>query len=246
MDPVAFTLFGQAIRWYGLCVAAGFLLAVVNWNLLDRRAGFARGFGFDFGFVVMAGGIVGSRLAHVLGEWPRYWADPASILRIDAGGMTYYGGLIVGFSCGVVLALVKRIPVLALADYGVPGLVLGHGIGRIGCFLNGCCYGGATDSPLGVAMAGANRWPVQLFEAVFNIGLCLFLNAIYLRRRPAHGRVLALYLAVYGIWRFGIEFLRADARVEALGLSAAQWTSLALGAVAAWLWIRTSARRPPA
>lgn len=236
MEPVALNLLGLSIRWYGIFVAAGFLLAVVNWNWLDRRAGFAKGFGFDFGVVVMAGGIVGSRLAHVLGEWPRYAAHPASILRIDAGGMTYYGGLIVGFAAGVVLARLRKIPVLALADYGVPGLVLGHGIGRIGCYVNGCCYGMATSSPLGVAAAGVHRLPVQLFEAVFNVGLCLFLNYCFVRRGPKPGRILALYCGLYGLWRFGLEFLRADDRVFFAGLSAAQWVSLALMSLAAGLW----------
>lgn len=236
VDPVAFTLLGHAFRWYGIMVAAGFLCAVVNWNRLDRRAGFSSGFGNEFGFVVMSSGLVGSRLAHILGEWRHYAANPLDIIRVDAGGMTFYGGLILGFFCGALLARTRKIPILALADYGVPGLVLGHGIGRIGCFLNGCCYGCETTSPLGVMMAGAHRWPVQIFEAIFNIGLCAFLNYFYVSHRKKNGQVLSLYLTMYGTWRFGIEFLRDDSRVFFSGLSAAQWTSIALIAAGAAIW----------
>lgn len=241
-DPVAFHWLGHDFRWYGILVAAGFLCACVNWNALDRRAGFPAGFGNEFGFLVMSTGLIGARLAHVLGEWRHYFAQPADIFRVTSGGMTFYGGFLLAFLCGMLLARARRIPVLALADYGVPGLVLGHGIGRIGCLLNGCCYGSPTVSPLGLATAGAVRWPVPLFEAVFNLALCAFLNWVYLRRRSFTGQVLALYLLVYAAWRFAVEFLRADDRVFVLGLSGAQWTSMALLAAGATIWLRRPGR----
>lgn len=240
---VAFTLLGHDFRWYGLLVAAGFLCACANWNALDRRAGFPAGFGNEFGFVVMSTGLLGARLAHVLAEWPHYAERPADILRVTSGGMTYYGGFLLAFLCGTLLARIRRIPVLALADYGVPGLVLGHGIGRIGCFLNGCCYGHETTSFLGVMTAGAARLPVPLFETGFNVALCAFLNWVYLTRRRFPGQVLALYLLFYSAWRFCAEFLRDDDRVFVMGLSSAQWTSLALAAAGAWLLARRP--RPP-
>jgi prolipoprotein diacylglyceryl transferase len=240
-DPVAFTALGHAFRWYGILVAAGFLCACVNWNALDRRAKFPSGFGNEFGFIVMTGGLLGSRLAHVLGEWRHYSENPGEIFSIGSGGMTFYGGLLLGFLFGSLLARMRNISVVALADYGVPGLVLGHGIGRIGCFLNGCCYGRTTASAIGVTMAGAHRLPVQLYEAAFNIGLCAFLNYFYVSRRKFDGQVLALYLLLYGAWRFVIEFFRADPRVFAAGLSSAQWTSFALIATGAFLFLRRPA-----
>jgi phosphatidylglycerol:prolipoprotein diacylglycerol transferase len=238
VDPVAFPLFGHDIRWYGLFVAAGFLLACVNWRLLEKPARFPDGFGLEFGFVVMSTGIVGARLAHVLGRPAHFFEHPGEILRIDAGGLTFYGGFVLAFLCGALLARRRGLPVIAVADYGVAGLALGHGIGRIGCLLNGCCYGAVTDCALGVHTAGATRWPVQGFEALYNIGLCAALNLFYLRHRDRRGGTLALYLLAYGTWRFGIEFLRVDPRTAALGLSGAQWTSLLLVAagVATWRW----------
>ena len=140
------------------------------------------------------------------------------------------------FLCGALLARRRSLPVIAVADYGVAGLALGHGIGRVGCLLNGCCYGAVTDCALGVHTAGAIRWPVQGFEALYNVALCTALNLFYLRHRERPGRTLALYLLAYGLWRFGIEFLRVDPRTFALGLSGAQWTSVGLVMVGIAVW----------
>lgn len=236
VDPVAFTIFGHAFRWYGLCAAAGFLLACINLNALDRHARFPAGFGNEFGFVVMACGIIGSRLAHVIGEWPAYAAHPMQILRFDAGGMTYYGGFILGLAGAALLGRARKISALALCDYGVPALAIGHGLGRIGCLLNGCCYGRETGGPLGVIVEGIHRLPVQLFEAIFCLSLCAFLNFFFIRRRKFHGQVLALYMLLYGAWRFCIEFLREDSRVFVAGMSSAQWTSIALIATGTAIW----------
>jgi len=243
IDPVAFTLFGHDFRWYGVMVAAGFLCACANWNALDRRAGFPAGFGNEFGFVVMTSGLIGARLAHVFGEWHHYAAHPADILRVTSGGMTFYGGFILAFLCGVLLARFRRLSPLQVADYGVAGLALGHGIGRIGCLLNGCCYGRETTSALGMITAGVQRLPVPLFETVFNVLLCAFLNWFYLTRRRFTGQVLALYLLLYGAWRLAIEFLRADSRVFVAGLSSAQWTSMVLIWTGVLLWLKGSAHK---
>lgn len=239
IDPVAFTILEHPIRWYGILVAAGFLCACVNWNLLDRRAGFPKGFGSEFGFVVMTTGLIGSRLGHVLGEWRHYLENPAEIFHVTSGGMVFYGGFLLAVAAVWVLGRIRKVALIDLVDYGVAGLALGHGIGRLGCLFNGCCYGHLTDGPLGMVMRGASRVPVQLFEVLFLLTLCAFLNWFYVARKTFRGQVTALYLALYGSWRFTIEFFRDDNRNYHFGLSSGQWVSIGLLAVAAILLLRS-------
>jgi phosphatidylglycerol:prolipoprotein diacylglycerol transferase len=237
-DPVAFTLFEHPFRWYGILVALGFLFACVNWNMLDRRAGFPSGFGSEFGFVVMSTGLIGSRLGHVIGEWRHYLAHPMEIFHVQSGGMVFYGGFLLAVAAVWVLGRIRKIALIDLVDYGVAGLALGHGVGRIGCFLNGCCYGRETSSFIGCFNHGAVRLPTQLFEFFYLMALCAFLNWFYLKRKKFRGQVTALYLALYGGWRFTIEFFRADNRNHFASLSSGQWVSIGLITVAALIWLK--------
>jgi phosphatidylglycerol:prolipoprotein diacylglycerol transferase len=113
----------------------------------------------------------------------------------------------------------------------------------VGCFLNSCCYGKPTDLPWGTPAAGALRHPVQLYEAVFNLGLFALLVWCF-RRRVRQGRVLALYLMLYSSWRFAAEHWRGDPRMAVgLGLDMAQLLSLLLIAIGAALWLLAPARK---
>ena len=145
--------------------------------------------------------------------------------------------------CAAVALLIRlrKLPIWEFADLASSAVPLGHAFGRIGCFLNGCCYGRPTDAPWSVCAEGAPRHPVQLYEAVLLGGLYLALEA-FARRRPAAGRGLALYLAGYGVIRFALEFLRGDDRRHWVRLTVAQWISLALVAFGIVIW---RARRAP-
>ena len=205
IDPVCFHLGSKAIYWYGVLSALGFVAAVWHWNRLARRDGRPAGFGSDFAFLVMFSGILGARLAYVLANAPEYAAHPLEILRIDRGGLIFYGGFLGACAAVYVFARRRGEHPLALGDFGVTGLVLGHAFGRLGCLLNGCCYGRPSDVPWHVWTAEAWRHPVQAYEALFNLALFAVLLRLY-PRRPREGAVLALYLAAYGAWRFAAEF----------------------------------------
>ena len=157
-----------------------------------------------------------------------YSRHPIEIIRIDQGGLIFYGGFLAATAGVIGMARARRLPIWKLGDFTVSALPLGHAFGRVGCLLNGCCYGVPCELPWAVQTAGALRHPVQAYEALFNLALYFVLRRVLLRgARP--GMVVAMYLLAYGMWRFTIEFFRGDARMDGwAGLNAAQSLCVAL------------------
>ncbi len=233
VDPVAFNIpwLGHPVYWYGILVALGFVAALTHWSATAQRVGMPKGVASDLAFIVMFGGILGARALYVAADWAYFSANPIEIIRIDRGGLVFYGGFLAAAIAVVVMARIRDIPVLKLGDFTVSALPLGHAFGRIGCLLNGCCYGSTCDLPWAVHTAGAMRHPVQAYEALFNLLLYLVLLRVLLKG-GRNGWIIAIYLIGYSAWRFTIEFWRGDDRMPgAFGLDAAQNLSLALFAV---------------
>ncbi len=257
MYPVFIDILGRPIYWYGVCVALGFLGGVVTWNFLGRRDGKPPGFGSEMAFWIMVAGLIGARMTYVIAHVDHYAAHPMEVIRFDKGGLVYYGGLLGGFAGLAMFARLHRIPLPAVGDYAVTGLALGHALGRIGCFLNGCCFGALCTvgprvsyppgSPASVEHTRAG-WlphdmlpslhvhPTQVYEALLNLVLYALLVRFYLKR-PKPGRVAALYLMLYPPGRFLLEFLRGDARQLWLHFTAAQELSLVLFIAGCALWV---------
>ena len=260
MDPVCFHIGQRPVHWYGVMMAAGFVAGLIHWMCLARREKLPAGFSSDLGFWVMLSGIAGARLAYVFANLGEYWREPWLILRVDQGGLIYYGGFA---GAGVALLLFARrrgVRPLWLLDFTLTAVPLAHAFGRIGCAINGCCYGRLTTGWLRVvyprgtgpwwdqyhaglipaeARTTAPMFPVQWLEAGFNLLLYGVLLAVYRRgRRP--GRAVLAYLCLYPLGRFLLEFLRGDARLRVAGLDVAQWSSLVLlaGAAVFWCWWR--------
>lgn len=264
MNPVCFHIGSRPIYWYGVMMAAAFLAGIGHWTLLARREGRNAAFASDLAFWIMVAGIVGARAAHVASEWRYYRAVPWEIIRVDQGGMTFYGGLLLAAAVVAVFARIRRMPLLDLGDFVITALPLGHALGRIGCFLNACCYGRVTTGVMGIAYPKDTAvWtdqaraglitplqphslpvhPVQLYEAAFNLLVYALLTAFYLRgRRGRNGLVLAAYLLLYPPGRFLFEYLRGDERLKLGYLDGAQALSLALMITGAILWIAISRR----
>jgi phosphatidylglycerol:prolipoprotein diacylglycerol transferase len=250
IDPVCFTLFGHTVYWYGVMLAAGFGAGLLHLTWLGRREGRDPSFASDLCFWLIVGGILGARAAYVLGNWGEFADQPLQIMRVDKGGLVFYGGF---FGAGLAIwlfARARRVPALQLFDYTLTALPLGHALGRIGCFINGCCQGSLHTGWLsctyppksavwwsqvddGLLSAEAHAalpvWPVQLFEAGANLAIYLILFAAY-RRKHTPGSLVALYFLLYSATRFGLEFLRGDLtnRVVLHGLTSAQWVSIGL------------------
>lgn len=267
MHPVLFRFGGFTIHWYGVMMAAGFLAGLAMVGALAGRAGRPFSFASDLLFWVMLGGILGARAAHVLARWQTYLAEPITILRIDQGGLVYYGGFIGAAAALCVFARIQRIRPWDLTDLVIPALPLGHALGRIGCFLNGCCHGKPCDSALAVQYpAESPAWitqvyagritrfepfslpvyPTQFYAAAVNLVICLVLVRAYVHR-TRRGAVTALYLVLYPVTRFLVEFLRGDVRSHWGYWSSAQVVSLGLFAVglALWFWSRNAKNQLP-
>lgn len=169
----------------------------------------------DMAIWLVVGGIVGARLFYVVVYEPgTYLKQPALIFALWQGGMVYYGALIGGFIAGVWFVRRNHLPFWPLADLVAPPLALGYGIVRIGCFLNGCCYGKPT-SFLGVVFPYLDdipRYPTQIFSSVLGFTLFFVLLAVQ-RKKSFDGQVFLLFLIIYGIGRTAVEFLRENLTV---------------------------------
>ena len=160
------------------------------------------------------------------------------------GGSSYIGGLLAGIGAFALLCRWQRVPVLRALDAVLPTLALAQAIGRLGCFAAGCCYGRPTTSWLGVYLpdnAGnwAVRYPTQLLSAVANLAIFLVLVAVERYGHPREGSVTLLFLALFLIKRFGMEFLRGDALPPVLGpLNSTHLMCVAGLGLVAVLWVR--------
>jgi phosphatidylglycerol:prolipoprotein diacylglycerol transferase len=227
MHPVFIEIFGRPIYWYGVFTALGFLAAVANWAWLGRRDDRPPGLASELGIWIMVCGILGARVAYVLANLEIYQGNLLELVRIDRGGLVYYGGFL-GATLGVmVLARLRGQPLWSFGDYVITSVPLGHGLGRMGCFLNGCCFGTPSELPWAVFVENQHRHPTPLYETLFNFGLFIALHAVY-RRRSHDGVVVAAYLLLYPLGRFFLEFIRGDPRMEWLHLSVAQNLSILL------------------
>jgi len=232
MLPVLLTIGPLEISTYGVIVALGWL-AGVKW-LVSRRAdmGLSENEIWDIVYWVFGGAFSGGKIMFWL-VTPGSFEFTFEALRY---GFVFYGGLIGGLAAGLWHARRAKLPFLKLADWCMTALALGHGIGRFGCLAAGCCFGRHTDLPWGIPMAGdPSRHPTQVYEALLNLGLFVFLARFVLPRvkdgRRPHGSALAAYVLGYAALRFAVEFLRGDDRgAFVAGLSPSQWVALAAAA----------------
>lgn len=241
MNRVCFTIGGRPIYWYGVMAAAGFLAGLFHWQWLGRRQNRPSEFAADLMFWILIAGLVGSRLAYVISEWSDFRGRWLHVVRVDEGGLIFYGGLAAAAIAVAVLARRRKEPFWSLADFTISALPLGHALGRIGCFINGCCYGKPTHAPWACYTADAWRHPVQLFESGANLAIYAVILAYWARhkfRSDRNGRICGLYLMLYPPVRFFLEFLRGDPRMRWLGWTVAQWISVGLFGLGIIVWAR--------
>lgn len=218
MSPIALQFGSFAIRWYGVMAALGLLSAGILLNMNRKYIGMTKDQCSNAVMVALIAGIVGARVFYVVQFFDYYRNNLFDIVRIDRGGLVYYGGFILAVISLVFYSRISKLDIIRLWDGFTPALAVAHAFGRIGCFLNGCCYGKPTELFLGISYpAGsepAKRYgeaalhPVQLYEAGENL-LCAVLY-FYLVRKAPRGVAGASYLIIYGILRFVNEFARGD------------------------------------
>lgn len=240
MDPIAFHIGPQPIRWYGVMVALAFLGGFYFVQVRAVRSGFGASRAADLSFMAMVGGIVGGRLLYVAMYWSEFRHDLVEILRIDHGGLVFYGGFLGGLSAVVIASRLRHWSLLTVGDLLAPVLPLAHAIGRVGCFLNGCCFGGpwqgggAVRYPPSVSLHSGETFVSSVFAVQRHQGLlaygateCLPVFPVQLvaagvnvaicaallviePRLKRQGQLFAYYLLLYTAGRFFTEFGRGD------------------------------------
>ena len=159
MNPILFHIpfTNIPIYSYGLMMVIGFLLGIQLMKYLGKRCGIDPEIFVNVGLIALVTGVVGARLSHVLENLPQYTNPARSIsanfldaINIRSGGLTYYGGFLLAFPALVFYAIKKKLPLRLGMDIVAPAVMIGLGIGRIGCFLNGCCYGAVCEVPWAV------------------------------------------------------------------------------------------------
>ncbi len=218
MHPILLRIDGIAIPSYGVMLVISFLFALWFTKKKAKQFGISPVVIENLAFYLMLGVIIGGRLLYVIFHWFQYSDDILGIFRIWEGGMMFFGGFIGGFIGGALYLRSMKISILHISDITAPALGLGLFFTRIGCFLNGCCFGLPTDLPWGVKfpascaagsspVGGEHLHPTQLYSSIFGLALFFFLNRRLSRPHP-RGEVFSLYLIFYGGFRFGVDFVR--------------------------------------
>ena len=208
-DPIAFTLGPIEVRWYGVLIALATLVAVGIGYRRSEKYGIKGDDLLDIMLVVLPVAVIGLRLYYVAFHWDRYAGDLSEILNIREGGLAIHGGLIFGFLAAWLMCRHKGISILNGMDLAVPCIALGQAIGRWGNFFNEEAHGCETDFPISVLIDGVNYHATFLYESLWCLMLFFLLSAIA-RKRRFTGQIFCLYLMLYSLERFFVEFLRTD------------------------------------
>ncbi|MFC1903441.1 prolipoprotein diacylglyceryl transferase [Chloroflexota bacterium] len=214
INPVAFTIGSVEVRWYGILVALA-ILTVVLWTIREVKRGAKVSYDTVFmaALVGIPSGIVFARLMHVIDMWEYYGQNPGQI--IGGGGLTAYGGVL-GATLGIwVYSRFSRFQFDYFADVVAPGIILAQAVGRVGCILNGCCYGLETLLPWSIVYTHPNSFcpvgvavhPTQAYEIIWNLLVFGVLLKLRGRLKP-DGSLYMIYISLYSVWRLGADFLR--------------------------------------
>lgn len=220
MHPLLFQYKFLAVYSYGAMLAIAFLFGISLASRRARKVGLNPNQIVDLCLLILITSIIGARLLYVGQNWDYYQFHRLEIIMIQRGGLVYYGGLIFGFLGALLFIRWKKWRMWQVADILAPSIALGQAFGRIGCFLNGCCFGTLTSLPWGVQFPDKSPaalefgplhlvHPTQLYSSLLNFALFLFL-LWFDRRRKFEGQTIVVYLLAYGVIRFAIEFLRGD------------------------------------
>jgi phosphatidylglycerol:prolipoprotein diacylglycerol transferase len=253
---------------WGFMLVLGFLSAGLYCIWRARKIGLHQDVIWDMGMHLFVSGIVGARSFYVIQHHDRVFKNAhglgesiRAVLNLSDGGMVLFGGILLGIPAFIWFCRKRKLPPLLMADLIVPAVLIGVGFGRIGCLLNGCCYGDFCDLPWCIEFPqGSNPYlvqvdrgfldkgavrslplhPTQIYSSI-NAFVLAALTAVWFRYRSRDGDVLVLALLTYPVMRFTIEALRNDEAAEYFGMTISQTVSVGLFAFGLGLlaWLRT-------
>lgn len=258
MRPTLFKIGPLPVHGYGLMLALGFLIATYIAARRAEKEGIPSQTIFDMGLLLLISAVLGARVFHIL-QHPRSYGSITDIVGIWRGGLSglaFYGGFLMALAAGIVYLRWKRLSAGKVLDIFAPSLALGVGIGRLGCFLAGCCFGKPTSLPWGITfpenslptleMGHAEKiHPTQLYSfiSLFSIFIILLILRKHIKLR---GMLFLLSVLMYSIHRFLIDFMRYYTADERIGkLATSQVMSIIAGIVAIAAMIVLVARKAP-
>ena len=244
IDPILFTVGAFSISWHGLFMVVGIAVGVLLPAYLVAKAGLSVGTLYSMAIWAIPGGLIGSRLVHVIDYWNYYLANPGSILAFWVGGQAVWGGILGGTLTGVIFARVKRFRLGRYADLIAPGIIMAQAIGRIGDIINGEHISALTNLPWGVVYIHPNSpgyglppvHPAVAYELLADLFIFGILWKLMGRIRP-DGSLFLFYLILHSVGRFFLSFLRLDSNTVFLSLNQPQWICLLVLVVAVPLLI---------
>lgn len=220
INPVAFSIGSFHVYWYGIIIAAGFLLALIYASFSCKKMNIDINRLFDVVIVGLITGVIFARLFYVV-FYPgdKYWKNPLEIFQIHDGGLAIYGGIIGAVVFGSLMAKLRKLKVTAVLDIAALGFLIGQCVGRWGNFINQEAFGSATELPWGMhsentaAVVDGNVHPCFLYESLLCLLGFVLLHFFTRRFRRYDGQTFLLYIVWYGACRFFIEGLRTDSLI---------------------------------
>jgi phosphatidylglycerol:prolipoprotein diacylglycerol transferase len=214
IDPILVDLGPIRLSWYGLMYVFGFFISylLVRYQMRRKEFGISKQEVENLYFYLILGLMVGARLGYVLFyDLKMYLADPLEIFAIWHGGMSFHGGLIGVLLVGILFSWKNKKSFWRIADLIIVTVPIGLGLGRIGNFINGELYGRVTQIPWGMIFPKGGplpRHPSQLYESALEGGVLFLILWLIKDKKIPSGGLLALFLSLYGTFRFFIEFFR--------------------------------------
>lgn len=227
MHPLICTIGPFSLYSYGLALVLAFFIGASLASREARLKDINPDIVWNVSFVGIVAGIIGARLFYIIENFRDYIASPGEILKLYHGGLSWFGGLLLGAACCIYYLKKKRLPIYTILDLLAPFIALAQSIGRLGCLLNGCCYGRESGWGIYFPVHGKALIPTQIYSSLAL--LFIFVALRFIQGRPQReGYVFYAYLFLYSIERFIIEFWRADNPRIIFGLSLFQIISVAL------------------
>lgn len=232
MYPIFIRIGDFAIRWYGVMIALAVIIGIIYAYREFKKLGISEDTFYDYVIWLIIFGVIGARIFYILFNTPLYYlTHPLRILYLWEGGLSYLGIVVFGYIFSYYYWKKRGNIFHKVTDIAAIPLALGWGIGRIGCTLNGCCYGKPTGLPFPLSITFTNpesfapigipRYPTQPLLSILGF-ITFFILLKYKKKSKVDGAVFSLFLVLYGISTFFVEFLRGD-HTPIFGLTPSQW-----------------------
>ncbi len=256
MHPDLFSIGPLTLHTYGFFVALGFIAGIAAAIRLGKSIGLNSNNILDMGFIIILSGLIGSRLLFIIINLPEYTANPLNIFKIWEGGLVFSGGLVAVIIVVLIYVRKYNYNIWTIGDLWSPAASIGEGIGRIGCFFAGCCYGRPCDLPWAVtftdpktiAIPNIPLHPTQLYSFLSSMIIFAVLMILHSKRKY-EGQVFLWFLILHSTARLILERFRGDSRgvVFSGNLTMTQLIALIiLFAAVVFLFIRKSASKKQA